>query len=108
MKYTLKQIVESRDYYKFAVKNRKERIQKYKEMNAPEIILKNEKRLLKELERNLTAFDFALDLYEQGFYDGRDNNTKRIKIIHSEENPESRLVKAIFGYNSKYLKGEDD
>ena len=62
----------SLEYYKERVKTRTERIRKYKEMNAPEIIIENEERLLLRDKDNLTLNRVAVYMYNKGFESGKE------------------------------------
>ena len=59
-------------YYQWRVKSRTEKIKKYKEMNAPKVIIENEERLLQRDKDNLTLNRVAVYMYNKGFESGKE------------------------------------
>ncbi len=105
-KFTIKQAIETRNYYKEKVKSRIERIEKLKEANTPKIILDNEERMLKELKHELFLWEVNLDFYRKGYQDCQMSKNKNFKLIQEELSPNERLMNAIFD-ETKFIKEEE-
>ena len=109
-KITIADAVASRDYYKRKLEFISKRYKKFKEHNAPEIILQNEKRIYNDAYKEFIVFDMALDFYIQGIEDKRndmDNDTnicvKNLELIQTEVQAFNR---AFIG--SEYLKKKEE
>lgn len=61
----------SLEYYKWRVKSRTDKIKKYKEMNAPKVIIENEEKLLQRDKDNLILNRVAVHMFDQGFELGK-------------------------------------
>lgn len=105
-KFTIKQAIETRNYYKQKVQNRIERIEKLKEANTPKIILDNEERMLKEYKHELFIWELCLDFYRKGYQDCQMNKNKSFKLIQEELSPDERLINAIFD-ETKFIREEE-
>lgn len=112
---TIKDAIFSRDEYKRKAKLRKERIENFKKTHAPQIIIDNEERILKEILTSYQIFDMALDFYEQGARDyerdtavGTNVAFDNIRAMHKydTDTPEEKLARILFG--SKYIKEEEN
>lgn len=91
----------SLEYYKGRVKTRTERIQKYKEMNAPKIIIENEERLLQRDKDNLLLDRVAVYMYNKGFESGKKySETQRLENALFKK-PRGRAAKTAMKKSSK-------
>lgn len=88
-------------YYQWRVKSRTERIQKYKEMNAPKIIIENEERLLQRDKDNLFLDRIAVYMYNKGFESGKKySETQRLENALFKK-PRGRAAKTAMKKSSK-------
>lgn len=82
----VRDVLNSIDYYKNRVEMRKKRIEQYKEMHAPKVIIENEEKNLNRDKDNYKFNAFALRMYHQGFRDGQEAmKWERLKKVLFEE-----------------------
>ena len=91
----------SLEYYKERVKARTERIRKYKEMNAPEIIIENEERLLQKDKDNLVFDRVAVYMYNKGFEAGKNYSEMQRLENALFKKPRGRTAKTATKKSSK-------
>jgi hypothetical protein len=88
-------------YYQWRVKSRTEKIKKYKEMNAPKIIIENEEKLLQRDKDNLTLNRVAVYMYNKGFESGKEfAQMERLKNALFKK-PRGRAAKTAMKKSSK-------
>lgn len=84
------------EYYKKIIEIREERIQWYKQMNAPEILIKNEKKLLQKDQD-----DLLLVMYNKGFESGKKYSEMQRLENALFKKPRGRAVKTATKKSSK-------
>ena len=107
MKITIKQAIESREYFKNKIQQRKERIKRMEEQHAPKIVLENEEWILKEIKKEYIAWELALDFYRKGYLDAQNENSDNFRLLNQELKPEERLLNAIFN-ETRYVREENE
>ena len=84
------------EYYKKIIKIREERIQWYKQMNAPECFIKNEEKLLQKDQD-----DLLLIMYNKGFESGKKYSEMQRLENALFKKPQGRATKTAMKKSSK-------
>lgn len=90
-------------YYQWRVKSRTDKIKKYKEMNAPKVIIENEEKLLQKDKDNLALNRVAVYMYNKGFESGKEYaEMERLKnALFKKPYGKDKDKKPFNNYNNK-------